>query len=71
MKTTQCVDILAYMQKHGTITPLEALDHLGCMRLAARISDLKKAGYKIASRQVSRKTESGKTVHYSEYRLAV
>lgn len=70
-KATQCVDILAFMRKHGSITPLQALDEIGCMRLAARISDIKKAGYKIESRTVSRTTESGKTVRYSEYRLAV
>ena len=70
-RSTQCADILEYMRENDSISPLEALDELGCMRLAARINDLRKAGYKIESKRVSRKTASGKTVNYSRYRLAV
>ena len=70
-QATQCVDILAYMRKHGSINPLQALESIGCMRLAARICDLRKAGYLIESIPVVRKTSEGKTVHYNEYRLAV
>ena len=70
-RSTQCADILEYMRENDSISPLEALDELGCMRLAARINDLRKAGYKIESKRVSRKTASGKTVNYSRYRRAV
>ena len=34
--------ILAYLKNGGRITSLEALKMFGCMRLASRISDLKK-----------------------------
>lgn len=34
-------DILGYLQRHGSISPLEALDQFGCFRLAARIADLR------------------------------
>lgn len=46
-KTTQCKQILAYMRKYGSITPLEALMEFGCMRLSARIHDLRKLGWNI------------------------
>ena len=36
--------ILEYMEKHGSITPLEAQRELGCMRLGARIWDLRHEG---------------------------
>ena len=46
-KTTQCKLILEYMQSHGSITPLDALREFGCMRLSARILDLRKLGWNI------------------------
>ena len=62
---TQCKKILKYMKVHGSITPLEALSSCGCMRLAARISDLKKAGFDIKTVLV---TDSGN--RYAKYVLA-
>jgi hypothetical protein len=46
-KQTQQQRVLAYMEDFGSITQKEALADLGVMRLASRISDLKKAGYPI------------------------
>lgn len=45
---TQNERILEHM-KIAPITPLEALKYMGCMRLGARIWELKRAGYKIKS----------------------
>ena len=42
---TQSDAILAYLQEHGSITPMDALRVCGCMRLAARIQDLEEAGH--------------------------
>lgn len=44
---TQCEMTVEYMEMFGSITPLEALNAFGCFRLPARISDLKKMGYRI------------------------
>ena len=33
-KKTQCEMILAYMEEVGSITPAEAMQEFGCMRLA-------------------------------------
>lgn len=49
-KPTQNQRILDYIEDFGSITQLEALRDLGVMRLASRISDLKKQGYPITSR---------------------
>lgn len=46
---TQNDSILAHLQDKGHITPLEALDLYGSFRLAARISDLRDAGYDITT----------------------
>jgi len=42
--------ILEHMQKHQSITPLDAM-RFGCMRLAARIHELKFEGYQIETRK--------------------
>ena len=58
-------DMILEHLKHGyTITPIEALNKFRCMRLGARIWDLKKRGYKIDTEFV----ESGKK-RYASYKL--
>jgi hypothetical protein len=48
-KPTQNQRILDYIDEFGSITQLDALRDLGVMRLASRISDLKRLGYPIVS----------------------
>ena len=43
---SQCENILKHLQKRS-ITPLDAFTLYGCMRLAARIQDLKEKGHEI------------------------
>jgi hypothetical protein len=64
---TQCNRILAHLKKGLTITSLEALQMFGCMRLASRISDLRKRGENIVVNRV--KTANGKSV--AQYHLEV
>ena len=66
---TQCEMVLQYMEDFGAITPLQAFADLGVQRLAARISDLKKDGYKINRKTVTGKNRYGKAVYFAEYRL--
>jgi hypothetical protein len=39
--------ILDYLKQKRHLTPLEALKKFGCFRLAARIEELRDAGYRI------------------------
>lgn len=41
--------IAAHLKSGKTITALEALQKFGCLRLAARIADLRKLGMKIVT----------------------
>ena len=41
--------ILHHLERFGSISPLEALQHYGCMRLAAQILELKKDGVEIVT----------------------
>ena len=65
----QCEMILTYLRKWGSITPAEAYDNLGIMRLPARIHDLRKMGYNIITERVRRKNRFGKPVSFARYRL--
>lgn len=69
MKTSQAMKIIQYMEKHGSITSLEAIRHIGCTRLSGRIFDLKKRGYKISSTMESVPTRTGTDTPVAVYRL--
>ena len=68
-RTPQKEQILNYLRKNGVITPIEALDYFGCMRLAARIADLRKDGYTIKAVNVVYRNEYGISKHYTAYFL--
>ena len=68
-KATQTERILAYIEEFGSITQLDALKDLGVMRLASRITDLKRRGYLISKEIKKSKNRYNETVRYAEYRL--
>ena len=69
MKSTQCDKVLEYMKQFGSITQLQALSDIGCMRLASRISDLRQQGYPIGRRIKTGKNRYGDSVSFAEYYL--
>lgn len=68
-RPTQNERIIAYMRDFGSITQLEALRDIGCMRLASRISDLRRLGYPIISEAVTVKNRYGEKCHIKRYRM--
>lgn len=69
-RDTQAERILDYIEKFGSITQFEALQDLGCMRLASRISDLKKQGYPIKGETVTVQNRFGEDCYIKRYSLA-
>lgn len=69
-KATQCERVLAYMQEFGGITQLDALKDLGVMRLASRISDLRKQGKVIKKSMRAVKNRYNESCTIAEYTLA-
>ena len=61
--------ILRHLQDHGSISALEALEEYGIMRLASRISDLKKSGIPIRREMVSGKNRCGEQTSYARYSM--
>ena len=65
---TQTKRILKYISDHGSISNVEAVNHLHVARLASRIHDIRKAGIKVNGRTVYGENEYGK-FHYTRYSL--
>lgn len=63
-RPTQAGKILQWLQDGNRITGLQALNMFGCMRLASRVAELRKAGHPIIPQMVEK---NGK--RYAEYRL--
>ena len=68
-KSTQAERVLDYINDFGSITQMDALNDLGVMRLASRISDLKKMGYPITSNVEPVKNRYGEVCHIKRYSM--
>ena len=66
---TQCERVLHHMQTLGSITSLEAMQEYGIMRLASRITDLRRQGVAIAKQTAKGKNRYGEVIAYAAYRL--
>lgn len=66
---TQCERIQRHLEDYGSITSAEAMQEYGIMRLASRISDLKKLGVPIKKETVSGKNRYGERTSYARYFL--
>lgn len=66
---TQCERVLRHMKDYGSITSAEAMTEYGIMRLASRISDLKKLGFPIKKEMVSGKNRYGEPTSYARYSI--
>lgn len=69
MKSKQKTRVLDYMRRYGAITQLDALRDLSCMRLASRISELRKDGFEIQRTMITTKNRDGELVSYAQYKL--
>lgn len=69
-KLTQNELVLRHLKDYGEINPMEAIRDYGIMRLGARIYDLKKQGYRIASRTGKGINRYGEKVTWAVYSLA-
>ena len=67
---SQCAAIRQHLEAGKSLTGLDALNHFGCARLAARIDELRQAGLNIETRWLRVQNRQGKLVRVAEYRLA-
>lgn len=69
MGKSQEMQVLEYLQRFGSITPLEALNAYGIMRLSARIWRLRHAGHCIGMELIPVKNRVGEEVKVARYYL--
>lgn len=67
---TQNERILRHLRDYGSITQLEAMQEYGIMRLASRISDLRRMGYKIEREMIARNNRYGEATRFASYRIS-
>lgn len=70
-KVTQEQRILEWLKSGESITQFEALKDIGCMRLASRISDMRKKGIDIKDRNKTVTNRYGEKTTVSEYYMEV
>lgn len=66
---TQNERILRHLDTFGSITPMEAMQDYGIMRLGARIWDLKASGVPIKTEWVRARNRFDEPTHYARYSL--
>lgn len=67
---TQCERVLEHLKTYGSITPLEAQERYGIMRLGARVWELRhENGVKIRKETKTEKNRYGEMTHFANYRL--
>lgn len=66
---TQAQRVLDYIERNGSITQIQALQDIGVMRLASRISDLRKHGENIQSKMIKVQNRYGESCHVKSYFL--
>lgn len=64
---TQHKAILEYMERHGSITPMDAFADLGITKLATRVSELIRLGHKIRKTPTEGKNRYGEPVRFMKY----
>lgn len=68
-KMSQCEMVLHHLQNVWPITTATAFLEYGITRLASRIRDLRKKGYKISSITTAGKNRFGEVIYFSTYTL--
>lgn len=67
-KITQRDRVLQYMRENNGITAYEAVVHVGCTQLSARICELQKEGHMFSTEVIKNINRYGDRCHYLRYR---
>lgn len=65
--TTQKEAVSCHLKEYGSITSLEAIQEYGATRLSSIIYDLRKDGWNIISKPVTKKNRFGNSVTIAKY----
>jgi|TARA_R110002020_G_scaffold88008_1_gene216503 hypothetical protein len=62
---SQTADILDWLKSGRSITSLEAYNNFGCLRLAARIADIRARGFDVQSKTIRVGSKNKTVAQYS------
>lgn len=68
-KPSQNQKILDYIERFGSITPLEAMKDLGIMRFGSRICDLRRLGYPLVGEWEEVDNRFGEKTRIKRFRM--
>lgn len=71
MYQSQKLQILNYLEKHKTINSFKCFIELQIVDLQHAIYELRKEGYNISDKWITKTNKEGKSIKYKEYRLEV
>jgi hypothetical protein len=64
---TQKTDLLDYLERHGSITRLEAFTDLGIAELASRVGELERDGIEIPRKRIEVTARNNRKCHVTQY----
>lgn len=64
---SQIMQIIDFINEYGSITALQAVNALGCCRLASRIHELKKAGIEVNREMITVTNRNGLPCRVARY----
>ena len=67
MRKTQAQEVIEYLDRYGSIEPLQALRDLGVYRLAARIHDIEQKGIEVPRESFTFTKRNGGKGHATRY----
>lgn len=67
---TQKESIIDFIERNGSITPMQAIYELGCTKLATRIGELQADGYHFNKEFVRATNRYGRPCIYMKYSMA-
>ena len=66
---SQVTDVIEFIRDHGSITSKQAMEHLGCFRLASRINDMRKGGIPVEREMITVPAHNGKNTRVARYTI--
>ena len=66
---SQAMQVIDFIKNHGSITTKQAVDELGCYRLASRIADMKAAGIPIEREMITVPRRDGTNTRVARYSI--
>ena len=71
MYQSQKMEVLKFLEKHKTINSFKCFMELQIVDLQHAIYELRKEGYNISDKWITKTNKKGKSIKYKEYRLEV